>query len=170
MKIHGDAQYSALSALKGGSKREGGFAMEPKVTFHHVALSVRDMEESIAWYGEWFDFKVLSRMVIPHNGTRVTFIGNGDFIIELIVVEGAKPLPKERRHPDTDNATLGVKHICVAVDDNRAFVQKMKDAGVEIALEGDEPEMPRYGAHVLDPTGNIIEIFQKDFDVSTIRQ
>ena len=89
--------------------------MEPKAVFHHVALSVADLDESIEWYNRYFDLKVLSSMTIPH-------------------------------------------------------VDRMKVDGVEIAMESEPPEMPRYGAHVLDPTGNIVEIFQKDFDVSTIKQ
>lgn len=144
--------------------------MEPKAVFHHVALSVADLDESIEWYNRYFDLKVLSSMTIPHVGTKIVFVGNGQFILELLKVKDPKPLPVERRHPDTDNATLGVKHICIAVDDNRALVDRMKVDGVEIAMESEPPEMPRYGAHVLDPTGNIVEIFQKDFDVSTIKQ
>ena len=138
------------------------------VAFHHVALSVRDLEESIDWSGKFFGMKVLSRMTIPYSGASIAFIGNGEFIIELIYVEEHKPIPPERSHPDTDNEVLGVKHFCVAVDDNRAFIQMLKDNGVKIALEMQSPPMPRYGAHVLDPTGNLIEIFQKDFDVATI--
>lgn len=138
--------------------------MEPKTTFHHVALSVKDMDESIKWYDDVFDLKVISRMTIPHNGVHLAFIGNSDFIIELLEIPDAKPLPPGRSHPDTDNATLGCKHFCVAVENNVEFVKKLKARGIKIAFE--PAGMPRYCAFILDPTGNIIEVFDKDFDVS----
>ena len=140
--------------------------MEPVTIFHHVALSVKNIEESISWYDDVFDLKVLSRMTIPHNGTEIAFIGNSNFIIELLERGDAKPLPPERSHPDTDNATLGCKHFCVSVDNNYEFVQKLKARGVIVAFE---PEgMPSYGAFILDPTGNIIEVFDKSFNVSNM--
>ena len=138
--------------------------MEPMTFFHHVALSVKDIEESIKWYEDVFDLKVLSRMTIPHNDTKIAFIGNSSFIIEMLQFPNANPLPPERSHPDTDNATLGCKHFCVSVENNYEFVQNLKARGIKVAFE---PEgMPRYGAFILDPTGNIIEVFDKDFDIS----
>jgi catechol 2,3-dioxygenase-like lactoylglutathione lyase family enzyme len=136
--------------------------------YNHTALSVRDLEESIEWYGEFFGLKELSRMTIPHNGFKLAFIGNENFTLELFCVPGANPLPEGRSHPDTDNCTLGVKHMCFAVDNNREFIQNLKERGVKIAFE--PPNMPSYAAFINDPTGNIIEIFDTSFDVASIRQ
>lgn len=141
---------------------------EPMTKFHHIALSVSNMEESVQWYKKYFDLDVVSRMTIPHNGVAIAFIGNEDFIIELLEVPGANPLPPERSHPDTDNQTLGCKHFCVAVENNVEFVNKLRADGVTIAFE--PAGMPRYCAFVLDPTGNIIEVFDKDFDISSVNK
>ena len=45
--------------------------MEPKTIFHHVALSVKTLEESIKWYDDVFGLKVITRMTMPHNGTVI---------------------------------------------------------------------------------------------------
>jgi methylmalonyl-CoA/ethylmalonyl-CoA epimerase len=140
--------------------------MESLTTLHHVAMSVRDIEESIKWYDEFFGLKLLSRMTLPHNGTLVAFIGNSDFIIELFERPGANPLPPDRSHPDTDNMTHGCKHFCVCVENNVEFVKDLKARGVQIAFE--PKGVPNYCAFVLDPTGNIVEIFDKTNDVSAM--
>lgn len=139
---------------------------EPMTTFHHVALSVTDLEQSIAWYKNIFDLDVLSRQTIPHNGWHLAFVGNSDFIIELLEIPGANPLPEGRSHPDTDNVTLGCKHFCVAVDNNVEFIKRMKEIGVPVVFE--PPGMPSYCGFINDPTGNVIEVFDKSFDVSTV--
>jgi lactoylglutathione lyase len=138
------------------------------IRLHHVALSVRDLEESIAWYADIFGFRVLSRQTIPHNGWKIAFIGTdvGEACIELLAVHDPRPLPEGRSLPDEDNLTLGVKHFCVAVDDNVEFTRRAREKGVKVVFE--PPAMPGgYVSFINDPTGNIIEIFQLSYDVST---
>ncbi len=133
---------------------------------NHIALSVPNLEESVQWYKEILGFKELSRMTIPHNGVNLAFLKGGDLGLEILEVQGANPLPPERSHPDTDNNTHGVKHICISVDNNREFVEKLRRKGVKIVFE---PEgMPSYAAFINDNAGNIIEIFDTSFDVATI--
>ncbi len=140
--------------------------MKTTVKLNHLAISVRDLEESISWYEDIFGLKVIAKMTIPHNGVNLAFVGNESFVIEMLCVPGANPLPDGRSHPDTDNATLGVKHLCVAVENNREFVEALRAKGVKIVFEPDG--MPSYAAFINDPTGNIIEVFDTGFDISTI--
>jgi len=133
--------------------------MEPKTIFMHVALSVRDIEESIAWYNDIFGLKTFMNSSIPHNGALMAFVGNENFRIELFQWPDFKPLPEGRSHPDTDNATLGCKHFCVAVDNAAEFVKGLRARGVNVVFE--PAGMPSYCAFILDPTGNIIEVFDK---------
>jgi len=135
-------------------------------TFHHVAISVKDLDESIKWYDDVFGLKLVSGFTLPHNGVKIAFIGNGGFFLELLEVPGAKPLPPERSHPDTDNATQGCKHFCVCVENNVEFVRGLKERGVAVAFE--PKDVPSYCAFILDPTGNVIEVFDKTNDISAI--
>lgn len=140
--------------------------MKPMVKMHHIALSVPNLEESVQWYKDVLGLEVLSRQTIPHNGVNIAFIGNEDFIIEILGIPDGYLLPKDRSHPDTDNSTHGVKHICIAVDNNVEFVKQLKAKGVKVVFEPEN--MPRYAAFINDNTGNIIEIFDTDFDISTV--
>ena len=141
--------------------------MQPMTTIHHVALSVKDLEESIKWYDDVFGLKLISRMTLHHNGMQLAFIGNGNFNIELFEHPDAKPLPPDRSHPDSDNMTHGCKHLCVCVENNVEFVKALKARGVKIAFE--PKGAPDYCAFILDPTGNLIEVFDKTNDVSAIK-
>jgi catechol 2,3-dioxygenase-like lactoylglutathione lyase family enzyme len=133
--------------------------------FHHVAISVRNLEESIAWYEDIFGLTVQATLKIPHNTTRVAFVGTKEFCIEILEVPGSAPLPEGRSHPDEDNLTLGVKHLCLIVDDPVEFTERARSKGVKVAFE--VQDMPGgYVSFINDPTGNIIEIFKRGYDVS----
>lgn len=132
---------------------------------NHVAISVPNLEESVQWYKEMLGFKEVSRMTIPHNGVKIAFM-DGGFGIELLEVPEGIPMSPDRSHPDTDNNTYGVKHICIAVDNNREYINNLRKKGVKVVFE---PEgMPSYAAFINDNAGNIIEIFDSSFDNSTI--
>lgn len=130
----------------------------------HVAISVESIEDSLAWYRDVFGFERLTEKVLAHSNTKVTYIGNGDFIMELIQSPNPKPLPPERSHPDSDNAVLGMKHFCVLVDDSEGFVAKLKEKGVPVVLE--PKTSATYVAFINDPTGNVIEVYDSTHDVS----
>ena len=127
--------------------------------FHHIALSVRDLEESVAWYETMFGLKVINRMFFDAVQMSIAFVGNEDFVIELLSVPNAKPLPEGRNHPDTDNATLGVKHFCIQVENNKEFIAEMVRKGAKIVFETQPGGDESYAAFVNVPTGNVIEIF-----------
>ena len=133
--------------------------MGPKVRLHHFAMSVGNLQESIAWYQEMFDLKVISTMTIEHTGAHIAFVGNENFLIEMLEIPNAKPLPAERNHPDTDNSTLGMKHYCIIVDNNIEFIENLKAKGVQIVFEFQPGGEESYAAFINDPTGNVIEVF-----------
>lgn len=129
--------------------------MEPKL--HHVAISVPNLEESVAWYTEMLGLREIMRAGIPGTETRIAFVGNDDFQVEIFQVAGAKPLPKGRSMPNEDNATHGVKHLCLMVENARDYVAGLEARGVKKVFE---PEgMPSYAAFVVDNAGNLIEFF-----------
>lgn len=134
--------------------------MQPKVRIHHTALSVDDLERSVAWYKEMLGLEELHRMEIEHNGTKICFVGNEQFALELLEVPGHNPIPADRSHPDTDNATCGVKHICIMVDNNIDYINWLKENGVKIAFEFQPDEdIVGYAAFINDIDGNVIEVF-----------
>jgi methylmalonyl-CoA/ethylmalonyl-CoA epimerase len=126
---------------------------------HHGGLSVPDLEASIAWWRAVLGFEVVKRFPIPAIAAKVAMLRNGPLHIELFEVAGAKPLPEERRQPDSDLQTHGNKHTSFAVHSVREFAAELERRGADIVWV---KEMP-HGANLFirDNAGNLIEFVQE---------
>ena len=100
------------------------------VGFNHVALEVGDVDQALAFYGEFLDFELRSR------SENMAFIDLGDQFLAL---------SKGRRQaPDDD------RHFGLVVEDKAAVARRLDAMGVEL-LSG------RF-LDFLDPWGNRVEI------------
>ena len=100
------------------------------VGFNHVALEVGDIEEALAFYGEFLAFELRSQ------SESMAFIDLGDQFLAL---------SKGRRQaPDDD------RHFGLVVEDKAAVARTLEDMGVETISD-------RF-LDFLDPWGNRIEI------------
>lgn len=126
----------------------------------HCGISVPDMEKSIAWYSEMLDFVLESDKFIESINARVAFLKHGDFSIELFQIEGASPLPENRRIPNMDIQTHGNKHVAYAVKNIKQYVDHLKDKNVDIAMDIFPMEL-NWVCFIRDNSGNLIELIQQ---------
>ncbi|SHI80173.1 VOC family protein [Parasporobacterium paucivorans] len=132
--------------------------MEGKLKALHAGISVGDMDGAISWYGKNLGFRVVSDEYIQPLKSRIVFIKNGDFEIELFEHDDRKPIPQERLAPNSDIQTIGTKHIAFRVEDMKALKKKFLENGVDIAHEvtmGTDHVM-----FVRDNSGVLIEFIQ----------
>jgi methylmalonyl-CoA/ethylmalonyl-CoA epimerase len=129
------------------------------LTPHHCGISVPDLEASMAWYRDMLGFSIEKRQTLDVVPSKIAFLKHGDFYIELFQIEGASPLPEDRRHPNRDICTHGTKHIAFAVDDVPKFVDALKKRGVDIAMDVNIME-GKAMAFIRDNAGNLIEIIE----------
>ena len=138
-------------------------AQSPAVSFDltldHVALSVPDIDASVAWYAQMFGFKEVRRVAYPEGLTQA-LIQHGGVRIELFQIPGAASLPLSRRNPTEDFRTHGVKHFGFQVQDVRAAVFALKAKGAKMAREVEENPRSIF-AFVSDNAGNAIELIQR---------
>ncbi|PVM91949.1 VOC family protein [Caulobacter endophyticus] len=126
--------------------------------FHHGGVSVPDLDAAVAWYGRVLGFSLERRFEIPTIPAQVAMIANGDLRIELFEVPGAAPLPDERRIPDRDVHTHGVKHVAFVTPDVAALVEELGGRGADIVWL---KVMPHGTAcFIRDLAGNLIEFVQ----------
>src|SRR2546426_734603 len=77
------------------------------IAWNHVALSVPNIAESIAWYEKMLGFKgtVRGGQSNPNARQQVADLRRGDITIELFQVADAAPLPESRKNPSEDFRT-----------------------------------------------------------------
>jgi methylmalonyl-CoA/ethylmalonyl-CoA epimerase len=133
---------------------------------HHGGVSVPDLDAAIAWWRTVLGFEVEARFPIPAIPAEVAMLVNGPLHIELFQVAGAKPLPAERRQPDTDVYTHGNKHVSFAVESVRDFAEELKRRGADIVWV---KEM-KHGSNIFirDNAGNLIEFVQSSKPTATV--
>lgn len=128
-------------------------------TFHHGGVSVPSLEEAIDWYGRVLGFEVEKRFWIEPAKAHAAMIRKGPLRFELFEVEGAAPLPEDRRHPPRDLQTHGNKHLAFRVEDLEAFLVEMEQKQVDVAFV--VREKFGKGCFIRDCAGNLIEFVEE---------
>ena len=130
---------------------------------HHVGVSVPDLEASVEWYRRVLGFVPVRRLRIESIPADVAILKHGAMHIELFQAAGAKPLPAERREPDSDVRTHGNKHIAFAIADVEPFAAELRRRGADVVWV---KHFEHGGANIFirDNAGNLIEFLQAPQD------
>ena len=119
----------------------------------HTSVTVKDMDQSIAFYTKHFGMELVSRREIPQNNAEIAFLGlkGTDHRIELTWWKDKKD------YAEGDQ----LDHLAFGTADVKEEVEKLRKAGVEIA----EPYSLGPGsseiAFVNDPNGIWLELIQR---------
>ncbi len=126
------------------------------MTMAHMAVTVRDMQESLHFYLDALGLRKAFEIPNPKDGSPWIVYLNvcpGQFV-ELFY-DGTEENPWGPRQ-------IGFNHLCLAVDDIHAATQRVIDAGFTMDV------MPKQGADAnwqswtKDPNGIRIELMQID--------
>ena len=128
-------------------------------SFHHGGVSVPDLDAAIAWYGDVLGFALEKRFYIEAARSHTAIVRKGSLRFELFEVEGAAPLPTERRTPPGDLKTHGNKHVAFRVDDLEGFLVEMAEKGADVAFV--VREAFGKGCFIRDCAGNLIEFVEE---------
>lgn len=131
---------------------------DQELWFHHVGVSVADMDASIRWWETMLGFTLLRRYNAPIPA-EIAVLGNGALHVELLKVPAPKPAEIERRVPDDDLQTCGNKHVAFSVADVRGLVGMLRDRGADIVWMKELPD-GRAASFIRDNEGNLIEFVQ----------
>lgn len=101
------------------------------IGINHVALEVGDVDEALAWYGQFFEFSLRGR-----HGSRMAFIDMGD---QFIALSAGRTQPAD-----------GARHFGLIVDDREAVRASLLREGVSVGRSG--------SLDFTDPWGNHIQV------------
>jgi lactoylglutathione lyase len=99
------------------------------VGINHVALEVGDIDEALAWYGQFFELELRGRI-----GAQMAFVDMGDQFLAL-----ARGL---RAHVDAE------RHLGLVVDDKAAVRAALSKAGVALTRPPNLSFRDPWGNHV----------------------
>ncbi len=132
------------------------------MTIDHVAIVVKDLEKTLHLYTDILGFTMVYRETIEDQNVEAVGLAAGDSIIELL-----RPLSEQSSIAAyRGDAQTKLHHTAYRVDDLRAELARLKNAGVRLI-----DEKPRRGAHgnmiaFLHPTstaGVLIELCQSRY-------
>ena len=130
------------------------------IAWNHVALSVPNIAESIAWYEKMLGFKGTVRGTPGPNARQIVAdLRRGNVTIELFQMADAAPLPESRRNPSEDFRTHGVKHFGFEVKNLPAVLAELKAKGVKTVFDLRITPTEDF-AFISDNAGNAIELIE----------
>ena len=132
-----------------------------RIDFHHVGISVPDLDAALAWYERVLGFTLEKRFLLPRIQSDTAFIRRGPLRVELFAIPHAAPLPPERSDPLTDPLTHGTKHVGFSVDDLDAFLAEMEGHGVDIAIVARNSPAGFDACYIRDCAGNLLEFVEQ---------
>jgi lactoylglutathione lyase len=144
--------------------------------FFHAGITVRDMDESLAFYRDGLGLEQQFDRLIDADYLRevldlefsviravyLTIPGGG--IVELLEYRGLERLSARSRPND-----YGAGHLCLYVDDVAAMTQRLRGFGGTSRSEGvvsitSGPNQGATSIYMLDPDGYAVELFERKKD------
>lgn len=121
-----------------------------------MALSVRNLEDSLVFYKDVFGFVEINRFERENLGLKIAFmkLKNGDDL-RLELVQPREPIKNE---DDFSNLNiLGLKHLCFEVENVDKKYKELKSKGYDVTEPKEGKSIKKY-LFVKDPNGFLVEI------------
>ena len=125
---------------------------------NHVAIVVKDIDESLKFWETALGLKLDHVEDVPSQASKVAFIPVGEGEIELV----------QPTNSDSGMAAYlekrgeGMHHLCIEVDDIKAKMQELKDAGVRLINQSPEvlPGRKMAFIHPKSTSGVLVELYE----------
>lgn len=131
--------------------------MNPSI--HHIAIVVRDLDAALKFYRDALGLEMTERREAPDEGVEIAFLPAGEGEIELL-----RPLSDEGDIARfLDKRGEGLHHICLAVADVEAAMERLRAAGAQLLSE--EPRVNVHGVryvfvHPKSAHGVLLELYE----------
>lgn len=130
-------------------------------SMHHVAIVVEDVDEALRFYRDALGLELKERRRVEAEDVEIAFLPLGESEIELL-----RPLSSESGVGRfLEKRGEGLHHICLAVDDVDAAMERLQKAGAQVL--GDKPQQGADGTrylfvHPKSAHGVLIELYEEE--------
>ena len=137
--------------------------------FNHVGISVSNLEQSMAFYGDLLGMEPMSPPLmltgeevedvtaLKHFKARVCMMAKGNLALELFEFEVPVPKSQDPNYPVNNH---GITHFGITVEDIDATYGKLVDEGVRFHSPVRQFPGGIRAAYGRDPDGNVFELLQ----------
>jgi len=131
--------------------------MNPSI--HHIAIAVHDLQAALDFYRDALGLEVTERREVTEEGVEIAFLPAGEGEIELL-----QPLNEASSVAQfLERRGEGLHHICLAVDDVEAAMERLRAAGARLLSE--EPRVNVHGTryvfvHPKSAHGVLLELYE----------
>ena len=141
-------------------------------SFHHVAISVRNLEKAKAFYCGLLGFSIVWEHVDRGGPQNSAVVGLPDVVMDISMLEGYGVRlelfyyknPQGRDRGEQRQCDFGLNHFALKVKDARAVYAALAEKGVQF---NSPPQALRPGVvafYMRDPEGNTVEILENNVD------
>lgn len=110
------------------TEQQFGLPLSRPRRVHHVAVVVRDLEQSLFFYRDRLGLPVELVLPIPSDGVTIAFLPIGESKVELVMP--TDPSTGVARYLESRGE--GFHHVCLEVADIAAELDRLVEAGVEM--------------------------------------
>ena len=141
-----------------GTEQSFGLPLESPARVHHVAVVVRDIDQSLSFYRDRLRLPVELVLPIEADGVTIAFLTVGESKIEL--VQPTDPSTGVARYLESRGE--GFHHVCLEVADIDTELGRLGAAGVELIDNKARPgaEGPVAFIHPRSCNGVLVELIE----------
>lgn len=138
----------------------------------HLSISVNDLDQALNFYVNLLGFNVVKSFESCGDDTdKIVGLDNCVQDIVILSLDGQPPFielihylsPNEclKSSCNLDENTIGIRHICLVVENIKQLYTELVEQGIEFKSEPVLTDSGDYFAFAVDPDGNSIEFTQK---------